>query len=446
MIDYIELYRKRTPGSAALFERAKNVMPGGVSHNPRYYPPYPIYIDRAEGSKVWDVDGNEYIDLWMGHYVHLLGHKPAPIMRVLEEKLSVGTHWGIVTPWQIEFAEDICRIIPSAERVRFGISGTEATMYAIRLARAFTGRRIILKVRGGWHGGNNDLAVAVHNPMDVPESAGLTPDVREYTRTISFNDTEGTVAAIHRYASDLAGVIIEGLGQYFIPPLPGYLEAVQEETKKVGAVFILDEVITGCRLGLRGAQGRFNLKPDLTTMGKVLGGGAALGLVAGRKDILDLANPLIARPKGTGVLMGGGTFSAMLPAMFAGRTLLRYLEEHEAEIYPALEEKGRKVREGVEAAMRAHGIQAKCFGMGSLYSTCFPTAASKPLRNIEDVETYTNVVRRDQEFKVRMLNHGVYTQWGGGAISLAHTDEDLDRIIEAADAVAAEMAEADKNR
>lgn len=414
-------------------------MAGGVSHNPRYYPPYPIYIDRAEGSKVWDVDGNEYIDLWMGHYSHILGHKPEPVMRALRDVVEIGSHWGIPTSWQVEFAEDICRVVPTAEAVRFGVSGTEATMYAVRLARAYTGRPVILKVRGGWHGSGNELALAVHNPMDVPESAGLTPGTTEFTKTIDYNDTEGTLAAIRRHAPDLAGVILEAVGQYFVPPAPGYLEAVQAETRKAGAVFILDEVITGFRLALTGAQGRYGLRPDLTTMGKVLGAGSALGLVAGRRDLMDLASPTSGRPKGQGVLMGGGTFSAMLPAMRGGRALLRHLEAHQGEVYPALEEKGRRAREGVEAAVRAHGLQATCFGVGSLFSTCFP-GDGRPLRNIEDIEAHTDVALRDREFKVRLLNHGVFAQWGGGAISMAHTDEDIERIIQAAGDVAAEMA------
>ncbi len=439
MSEYLETYRRRTPGSAALYERARKVMPGGVSHNPRFYPPYPIYIDRAEGSKIRDVDGNEYIDLWMGHFTHILGHKPEPVASVLGETAEVGSHWGILTPWQVEFAEDICRLVPSAEALRFGVSGTEATMHALRIARAHTGRRVVLKVRGGWHGSNNDLVTLVHHPMDVPESAGLPPQTAEFTKGINFNDPEGTVAAIQRYAPDLAAVVIEAVGQYFVPPVPGYLETVQAETRKAGAVFILDEVITGFRLALGGAQARYGLRPDLMTMGKVLGAGSALGLVAGRRDLMALTDPTSGRPKDQIALIGGGTFSGMLPAMRGGRALLRYLEAHQDEIYPALEEKGRRVREGVEAAMRAHGVAVKCFGVGSLYSVSFPRD-DRPVNDCESIEAYTDVAFRNGEFKARMLNHGIFTQWGGGAVSMAHSDADLDHIIHASGEVAAEMA------
>jgi len=440
MEDFLKEYLARTPNSAKLYARAEKVMPGGISHNPRYFAPYPLYIKKTEGSKIWDVDGNEYIDLWMGHYSHILGHKPEAITKVMPEILSLGTHWGIVNEYQITFAEDICRIVPCAEKVRFGVSGTEATMYAARLARAYTGRNIILKVRGGWHGANNDLSVAVHAPMEVPESSGLPPGVSDYIRTISFNDTEGTIAAIHRYASDLAGVLIEAVGQYFIPPVDGFLQAIQAELKKVGGLFILDEVITGGRLSLRGAQGRYSLQPDLCTMGKVLGGGMNLGLVAGRKEILDLASPTAGLPKGKGVLIGGGTFSCMIPSMIAGRAMLRFLGEHEKEVYPALEKKGQKVREGIEKAFQARGIPARCLGVGSLFTTCFPPSADTPVRNIEDVETKTDMAKREKEFRLRMLNGGVYTMYGGGALSMAHTEEDMNRIIRAAEEVAKEMS------
>jgi glutamate-1-semialdehyde 2,1-aminomutase len=238
----------------------------------------------------------------------------------------------------------------------------------------------------------------------------------------------------------LAAVLIEAVGQYFIPPGDGFLPAVQEELRKVGSLFILDEVITGARLSLSGAQGWYGLKPDLTTMGKVLGGGQNLGLVAGRKEIMDLASPTAGLPKGKGVLMGGGTFSCMIPSMIAGQTMLRYLEEHESEIYPALEKKGQKVREGIEKAFQARGIPARCLGVGSLFTTCFPPSADTPVRNIEDVETKTDIAKREKEFRLRMLNKGVYTMYGGGAVSTAHTDEDLNRIIRAAEDVAQEMS------
>jgi glutamate-1-semialdehyde 2,1-aminomutase len=439
MKDYLKEYMSKTPGSAKLYARAVQVMPGGVSHNFRYFPPYPLYIRRASGSKIWDVDGNEYIDLWMGHYTHILGHNPEPIKRVLEEKVSEGTHWGIVHEYQVAFAEDLCRLIPCAQKIRFGVSGTEATMYAARLGRGFTGRKMILKVRGGWHGAGTDLSTAVHAPMDEPESAGLPPGAEDQIQAFSFNDKEGAIAAIQGVAPDLAGVILEAVGQYFIPPELEFLEAVQQETRKAGALFILDEVITGGRLSLRGAQGKYGLQPDLATFGKVLGGGLNLSILAGRKEIMDLASPTAGFRKGKGVLIGGGTFSCMPLSMIAGRTMLKYLEDHERDIYPTLEEKGLELCNGLESVFRTQAIAVRYFRVGSLFSTCFPPTADITLKNNEDVETQTDLFRRDQEFRLRMLNKGVYLVDGGGAISTAHTDEDIQRIIAAAEESAKEM-------
>lgn len=442
MVGYIERYRQKTPGSERLFERAAKVMPGGICHNPRFFPPYPLYINRAEGPRIWDVDGNEYIDLWMGHFAHILGHKPKSTYGAIVDALEMGTHWGIVNELQVNFAEDLCRVIPSAELVRFGVSGAEATMYAVRLARAYTGRQTILKVKGGWHGANSDLSVAIHAPMDEPESAGLPSGVSEYTKTISFNDTEGTLKAIEEHSDDLAGIIMEAVGQYFVPPKPGYLEAVQDALKKVGAMFIMDEIIMGGRLALGGAQEYYGLSPDITTFGKVIGGGMNVGLVAGRKDIMSLAAP--GAPKDRAVLMGGGTYSCMLPAMVAGRTMVKYLEENKDEIYPALAQKGDYVRAGIENAFKEHGIVAKCHGVGSLFTTSFPPDRDTAQLNCEDIEVNSDVALRDREFRLRMLNHGVYMIWGGGAVSMAHTQKELDAIISAVSAVAAEIAE-DRN-
>lgn len=439
MQDFINEYIQKTPGSQGLYERAARVMPGGVAHNMRYFPPYPLYIKETGGSKIRDVDGNEYIDLWMGHYTHILGHQPKATANAMQEAISRGTHWGFVTSWQVELAESLCRIIPCAEQVRFGVSGTEATMYAVRLARAFTGRRVILKARGGWHGANSELSVAIHEPMDEPESAGILPGAVEYTRAFSYNDLPGTVEAIRKAGNDLAAVVIEGMGQLFMSPEPGYLESVAEETRKAGALLILDEVITGFRLSLRGAQGALDITPDLCTMGKVLGGGMNISLVAGRKDIMELASPTAGLPKGQGVLMGGGTFSCMPLTMVASHAMVKYLEDNAAEVYPSLADKGHRVREGMEKALNNNGIKAKCYGRGSLFTVCFPRE-DRSLHNIEDVEKYTDIKKRDHEFRLRMMNKGVYTVYGGGAVSTAHTDQDIEKIILAVEETAREMA------
>ncbi len=430
MHDFITEYRALTPTSQRLHERAQQVMPGGICHNLRYFAPHPFYAERVEGGHVWDVDGNRYLDLWLGHYALILGHRPAVVSEALQRAEATGSHWGIVSQCQLELAELLCRIIPAAEMVRFTVSGTESTMYAVRLARAHTGRRLVVKVTGGWHGANSELITAVKAPYAVAESAGLLAEETADTLTIPFNDIDGAVRVIREAGDRLAAVIIEAVGQLFIPPQAGYLEAVQEETKRAGALFILDEVITGFRLGLQGAQGRYGLQPDLFTMGKVVGGGMNVALVGGRREIMELASPTSGLPKGKGVSMGGGTYSCMPVAMQTALAMVRHLQEHEAEIYPALEAKGQRLRRALEEQFRQLDVPAVYLGTGSLYTVAFPPDWQTEVRSIEDVETKTDLAKRAQ-YRLGLVTRGVFSQYGGGSLCLAHTDEDIDQIVAA---------------
>ncbi|MBX5464407.1 MAG: aminotransferase class III-fold pyridoxal phosphate-dependent enzyme [Clostridia bacterium] len=436
---FSERYEQMTPGSRRLFERARRVAPGGVHHNLRYFAPYPLFVERAEGAYVWDVDGNRYVDLWMGHYAHILGHRPQPVMERFLAQAAGGAHWGIVHPLQVELAETLVRLLPAAEEVRFCVTGTEATMYALRLARAFTGRKVILKARGGWHGGNSELARAVHPPLDLPESAGLPPALEEYVDTFRYNDFEESRRAIERHGADLAAVIVEPLQNAFVPPEPGYLSWLRELTERVGALLILDEVITGFRLGLTGAQGLYGVRPDLFTLGKVVGGGMPVAVIAGRREILERASPLSGLPRGEAVLAGGGTFSAMPAAMAAGLAMVGYLEEHAPALYEELATRGERLRRGLAQAFAAAGLPARVFGVGSLFSVAFPASSDMELKNNEDVESKTDLYRRDHQFRLGMLAHGVYLVNGGGALSTAHGEEEIERVVEAAAAVAEEM-------
>ncbi len=209
MEEVLERYRGLSRQSEALFKRAEKVMPGGISHSYRYYWPYPVYSARAKGSKFWDLDGNEYVDLWMAHYARITGHAPDFIIDGLAPKLSDGLHVGMVNQYEVEFAEMLCEIIPCAEKVRFCCTGTEATMYAVRLARGYTERKVILKIEGGWHGPNSNLIYKINTPLEHGESLGLLPEMSKYTKTIPFNDIKGAIEAIKEDAGDLAGVSIE---------------------------------------------------------------------------------------------------------------------------------------------------------------------------------------------------------------------------------------------
>ena len=440
--DFIKQYIDRTPSSKKLFERAQEVMPGGVSHRIRYFPPYPIFVQRADGSRIWDVDGHEYVDLWMGHYALILGHKSVIVKKALEEVAEVGLHWGIVHEYQVQFGELIQQTVPCAEKIIFGVSGTEATMHAVRLARGFTRKQIVLKIAGGWHGANNELLRSIRSPFDKPESAGLIPEIGKYTRPIQFNEVESTLRTIREVKDDLAGIIVEpvvGSGG-LIPADKGYLEMLRQETRKWGALLIFDEIITGYRLSLGGAQEVYGITPDLATLGKVCGGGTNLGVIAGRAEILSLCDPTIKREKGESVVVGGGTFSCSPLSMIVGCRVVEYLKNHAKDFYPRIDQLGQKLREGMASAFKRNGIAGRSTGVGSLCGAYFPHKPETIVRNPTEMQQLTDLEKLDHEFKVRMLNHGVFVMHGGGGVSAAHTDDDIGLVIAAVEKVAQEMS------
>jgi glutamate-1-semialdehyde 2,1-aminomutase len=436
-----DAYRSKTPLSRNLFKRAKKVMPGGISHNIHYFPPYPFFVKSAKGSKIWDMDGNEYVDLWMGNYTHILGHRPPVIVHAIEKQLKEGIHWGLVYKKQMEWAELIRELVPSAEMVRFCCSGTEATMYAVRLARAFTGKKIILKIAGGWHGANPDLSLGIKMPYEKEESLGLLPELQKYTKVIPFNDFSGSLELIHQNRKGLAGIILEpivGEGG-FNPATKQYLQMLRSETKKLGALLIFDEVISCFRVALGGAQERFHITPDLTTLGKIVGGGLPVGVLVGRREILEKTSPEKKVNKWEKILIGGGTFSAHPLTAAAGPAMLRHLKDHRKKVYPFLESNGKKVRRGLQAAFDRVGLDAVVTGVGSLFQTHFPFQKGKTLNSPHSINRYTDIEKREVEFRIRMLTKGIHVMHGGGSLSIAHSDRDIEKIIEAADEVAKEM-------
>jgi glutamate-1-semialdehyde 2,1-aminomutase len=436
-----DLYQQRTPVSKKLFERSKKVMPGGISHNVHYFPPYPFFLKDAKGSKICDVDGNEYIDLWMGHYTHILGHHPEIIKEAIEKQLKNGFHWGIVFEKQVEWAELIQQLIPSAEMVRFCCSGTEATMYAVRLARAYTGKKIILKIAGGWHGANPDLSVGIKMPYEREESLGLFSELVQYTKTIPFNDIQETLQTIHQNRQDLAGIILEpvvGEGGFF-PPTKNYLALLRSETERVGALLIFDEVISGVRVALGGAQERFGIIPDLTTLGKIVGGGFPVGVLVGKREILERTSPERKGKKWERILIGGGTFSSHPFTAAAGLAMLHYLRDYEDEVYPLLESRGVKIRKDLQEVFNNEKVNAIVTGIGSLFQIHFPFEKHTVLDSPHAINQKTDIEKREVEFRLRMLNHGVHVMHGGGGLSTSHSDEDIKRIVQSAREVAREM-------
>ncbi|MFQ6012467.1 MAG: aspartate aminotransferase family protein, partial [Thermoplasmata archaeon] len=335
--------------------------------------------------------------------------------------------------------ERVNRHVPCAERVRFCNTGAEATMYAVRTARGYTGRTKILKVTGGWHGFSTDLLAGVHPPFATAESLGLPPSLNQDVGTFSFNDVAGATRAIRR-EEDLAAVIVEpvlGAGGG-IPPEPGFLEALREETEARDALLIFDEIITGFRLGLGGGQAHYGVTPDLVTLGKVLGGGLPVGAVAGPEEIMAWTSTRGPKRDGLGVSIGGGTFSGNPLTMRAGVATLDYLEAN-AEGYARIGRMGQALRNQARDVLAAQELPAVVTGLESLFQIHFLREETEGLRNAEDVHRYTDPRRATEEFKVRMLNEGIHTMHGGGCLSFAHTEAEVRGFLEALAVVAGAM-------
>jgi glutamate-1-semialdehyde 2,1-aminomutase len=311
------------------------------------------------------------------------------------------------------------------------------------VARAFTGKKTILKIAGGWHGPNPDLSLAIKMPYEKEESLGLLPELQQYTKTIPFNDLSGSLEVIHKNRKVLAGIILEpviGEGG-FTPANEEYLKSLRSETEKLGALLIFDEVISCFRVALGGAQERFKITPDLTTLGKITGGGLPVGALVGKREILEKTSPEKKIEKWERILIGGGTFSAHPLTAAAGLAMLRYLKDHREEVYPLIESKGEKVRKGVQEALDREGLNGMVTGIGSLFQTHFPFQRMETLNSPHLINRFTDIEKREIEFRIRMLTKGIHMMHGGGSLSIAHSDEDIEKIIKAARKVAMEMKE-----
>ena len=436
-------YEEKTPSSRKLYQEARNLFPGGVQHNIRFFSPYPFYVIRARGQHIYDLDGNEYTDHWMGHMALILGHTPSPIVRALARQLPNGTHFGVVNSQQVELGRKVHELVPCAEMVRFCCSGTEATMYASRLARGYTRRRVILKIEGGWHGGNPTLHKAVTSPYEKADSLGMLEEETRYTKTIPFNDLENSRRVIRENAPDLAMVLVEPMmGSGAIPGEENFLRGLRDETEKVGAILAFDEVITGFRLGLGGAQEYYGIKPDICTLGKILGGGMHIGAICGRKDILSVADPTRPIPKSEKVWIGGGTFSGNPMTMTAGLAMLRTLTEGKDTIYPRINRYAQRARKGIDRIFERYDIPTVTTGLASLFLTHF--LKNPNLRVRSPGEKIANTDRELQHlYYISMVTtHGVFfLPEHTGTFSFAHARLDLDRLLAATESFARKLKE-----
>ncbi|WP_069807216.1 aspartate aminotransferase family protein [Vulcanisaeta thermophila] len=370
LIKYGKIYEERTPKSREFLNRARKVLPGGTTYQIRYYRPYPVYITKALGTRVWDLDGNSYVDYWMGHGTHILGHSPDVVINAVAEAMREGTHLGYANTLEVEYAELLTRVIPNVDMVRFSNSGTEANMYAVRLARAYTGRRYIVKMEGGWHGGYDGLHVGVNPPFEGPESLGLPEEHIKYTLVVPFNDLNALETALRTH--DVAAVIMEpvlGSGGC-ITPEPGYLKGVRELVDRYGSLLILDEVITGFRLALGGGQEFFNVKADIVTLGKIVGGGMpGAGAIASRQEIMDYLDQ-IKRPSARSRSFHGGTFTGNRVTLTAGYALISYLNQHRS-LYDEFNSLWNDIRKDLDRACEDHDRICWVTGAGSMVGIHF---------------------------------------------------------------------------
>jgi len=414
-------YASKTSKSKALYERAKKVLPAGVSYGIRYFEPYPFYTAKAKGSKLYDVDGNEYIDFWLGHTALILGHSPPAVVEAVKRQLENGTHYGTSHELEIELAEQVVKMVSGAEMVRFTNSGTEANMYATRLVRACTGRSKIAKFEGGWHGGYDALHIGVHYPFNIPESAGLTAGTLQDTILLPFNDLEGVEEKLKN--EKVASIVIEpvlGAGGG-IPAEKEFLKGLREFCDEKEILLIFDEVITGFRLAPGGAQQYYGIAPDITVFGKILGGGFPIGAFCGCRKIMERLDSLLhKRPHYS---FHGGTFAANPITMTAGLTTLKILED--GQLISKLNMVGDKIREQLREIFEGNSVDVQVTGTSSIFNTHFTK---------EEVRDANATFRADRkklvDYNLKLIENGVFfLPTHSGALSTAHSKADMEKML-----------------
>ena len=417
--------------SQALQQRAERFLPGGVDSPARAFGAVggdPPFVERGEGAYLWDADGNRYIDYFGSWGPMILGHAFPPAVEAIRETAARSASFGASTASEADLAELVVRAFPSIDKMRFVSSGTEATMSAIRLARAFTGRKIVVKFEGCYHGHSDGLLVKAGSGVatfGIPGSAGVPDEIAHLTLALPYNDAQAVEAAFAMHPHEIACVIVEPVvgNAGCIPPAPGYLKALREITNREGALLIFDEVMTGFRVALGGAQQLYGITPDLTTLGKILGGGLPCAAFGGRAEIMDLLAPL-------GPVYQAGTLSGNPLAMAAGSATISHLLDHRGEVYPLLESLSNALVDGIAAEAARAGVPMVANRVGSMFTWFF---ASAPITD------YSSAAKSDTaafaRFHRAMLNQSVWlpcSQFEAAFLSTAHTMDNVRQTVDAA--------------
>ena len=412
--------------SQQLFEQAQRVIPGGVNSPVRSFRAVagtPPFLARGQGSRVWDVDGNEYID-YLGSWGPLaLGHAHPVVVEAVQRAAADGTSFGAPVEQEVELAEIICAALPSVDSLRLVNSGTEACMTALRLARAYTGRPKIVKFAGNYHGHADGLLVAAGSGAlthGVPTSAGVPESYAAETLVATYNDVASVAELFDAWPNDIAAVIVEPVSGNMgvVPPAAGFLNSLRSITEANGALLIFDEVITGFRVAYGGAQSLFGVTPDITTMGKIIGGGLPVGAYGGRRDVMEMVAPL-------GPMYQAGTLSGNPLAVTAGVATLKELQRPGT--YERLEASANRLTDGIAAAFSQAEIPSTINRVGSMFTGFFNPGTVTTLSEVEKSDTTTY-----GRYFHALLERGVYiapSQFEAGFVSVAHTDADIDRTI-----------------
>jgi glutamate-1-semialdehyde 2,1-aminomutase len=417
--------------SRKLQQRAEQMMPGGVSSPVRAFGAVgsePPFIVRGRGSRLWDADGNEYIDYVGSWGPIILGHCAPGVIEAIIAAAANGTSFGASTPSEADLAEIVISAFPHVEKLRFVNSGTEATMSAIRLARAYTGRKYIVKFEGCYHGHADALLVKAGSglaTLGIPGSAGVPEEFTQFTLALPFNDTDALELAFRKFKGRIACVMVEPIvgNMGCVPPAPGYLDALREITHRDNSLLIFDEVMTAFRVAFGGAQELYGILPDLTTMGKIIGGGLPVGAYGGPSELMDLVAPL-------GPVYQAGTLSGNPLAMTAGLATLRYLRTHRAKIYVALDKLTARLTSEVVAAAKASGVDICCNRVGSMFTWFFTPGPVTDWNSASQSDP-----RAFGRFFRTMLESGVYlppSQFEAAFLSAAHNEKDIQHTIAAA--------------
>ncbi|WNS73714.1 aspartate aminotransferase family protein [Bacillus sp. DTU_2020_1000418_1_SI_GHA_SEK_038] len=442
----VDEFMEKTPKSREFAKEAHKVMPGGVTANIKSFAPYPIIMEKAKGAYLYDIDGNEYIDYLLSYGALMLGHGHHQIIQAIQTQMEQNGTFLFGTPHEleIEMGKKIQHLYPSMEMVRYTNSGTEATLLAIRMAYAYTGKYKIAKFEGHYHGGYDQVLLSVNPPVNaagpanepksIIESKGVDPYHEEHTIVLPFNNLEATAEILKKGKDEIAAVILEPIQGGFIPAEQSFMNGLRKITEDLGILLIFDEVKTGFRLGLGGAQSIYGIKPDITTLGKVVGGGFPVGIIGGKKEIMMVSAPTSSsdvfdssqskKSSAKDVLFHSGTYNGHPTILAAGLATIQVLEK---EIYHVFE-MTEKLKNGIMEVFSNKGIKVQTVGLGSIFNVVI--TEKEQILNYRDFQQSNFELRKNMDFY--LLAEGIYTKpLNRYSIATVHRDKEINRTLEA---------------